>query len=61
MWTQFTIDGKPVLCNMAIVSHVTERADGQRGCQLFTSAAEFVVVDQGLREVMTRLGLEPRS
>lgn len=61
MWTQFTIDGKTMLVNMAAIIRVVEPVEGQRGCRLFTSATEFIVVDQGLREVMTRLGIEPRN
>ncbi|MGH7781110.1 MAG: hypothetical protein ACREQR_14940 [Candidatus Binataceae bacterium] len=61
MWTQFTIGGKTVLVNMAAVSHVVELPEGQRGCQLFTSATDFITVDQVLREVMTRLGIDPRA
>ncbi|MGC1340873.1 MAG: hypothetical protein WA854_01010 [Candidatus Binataceae bacterium] len=61
MWTQFTIDGKTILVNMAMVSHVLEVPEGQRGCKLFISADKFLIVDQVLREVMTRLGIDPRT
>jgi hypothetical protein len=61
MWTQFTIDGKAALVNMAMVSHVLEMPEGQRGCRLYTSATDFITVDQVLREVMTRLGIDPRN
>ncbi len=61
MWTQFTIDGKTVLVNMAMVSHVLELADGQRGCKLFIAPDYFLTVDQVMREVMTRLGIDPRN
>ncbi len=61
MWTQFTIDGKTILVNMAMVSHVVELAEGQRGCKLFMSADNFLIVDQVMREVMTRLGIDPRT
>lgn len=61
MWTQFTLDGKTILVNMAMVSHVLEMPAGQRGCRLFISADNFLIVDQAMREVMTRLGIDPRN
>jgi hypothetical protein len=44
-----------------MVSHVLEVPEGQRGCKLFISADKFLIVDQVLREVMTRLGIDPRT
>jgi replicative superfamily II helicase len=61
MWTQFTIDGKTVLVNMAMVSHVFELPEGQRGCKLYLAPDDFLTVDQVMREVMTRLGIDPRT
>ncbi|HEY6419074.1 MAG TPA: hypothetical protein VIX59_08730 [Candidatus Binataceae bacterium] len=32
-----------------------------RGCNLYYSATEFFAVDDGLVQIMQRLGFEPRS
>ena len=35
--------------------------EGQRGCHVYTSQTEFIVVDQSLHEMMIYLGFEERS
>jgi hypothetical protein len=57
------VKGKTVLINSDRVLRIEEVREGGRirGCNLYYSATEYVVVDDHLVQIMQRLGFEPRS
>jgi hypothetical protein len=63
MWLRVSVDDRPVMINGDRVLKIAEipGGEGRRGCHVFTSATEFLVVDQSLHEMMISLGFEERS
>jgi len=63
MWLRVTIDDKPVMINAERVVKIEEipGAAGRRGCHVYLSLTEYLVVDQSLREMMISLGFEERQ
>jgi len=63
MWLRVTMDEKPVMINGDWVVKIVELPDGQgrRGCHVYLSLTEYLVVDQSLREMMISLGFEDRQ
>lgn len=63
MWLQLMVKGKTALINSDRVIRIEEVREGGRvrGCNLYYSATEFFAVDDGLVQIMQRLGFEPRS
>jgi len=64
MWLRVTMDGKPVMINGDRVLRIAEipgGAEGHRGCHVYITLTEYLVVDQSLREMMISLGFEDRQ
>ncbi len=63
MWLRVTIDDRPVMINGDQVVKIVEdpAAKGHRGCHVYLSLTEYLVVDQSLREMMISLGFEERQ
>jgi hypothetical protein len=63
MWLRVTMDGKPAMINGDRVLRIAEipGSEGRRGCHLYVSLTEYLVVDQSLREMMISLGFEERQ
>jgi len=63
MWLRVTMKHKPVMVNGDRVLKIEEipGEEGHRGCHLYVSLTEYLVVDQSLREVMNSLGFEERQ
>lgn len=62
MWLRVTVDDKPVMINAELVLKIEEIPGTQehRGCHVYVSMTEYLVVDQSLREMMISLGFEER-
>ena len=63
MWLRVTMGDKPVMINGDQVLKIEEipGAEGHRGCHVYVSLTEYLVVDQSLREMMISLGFEERQ
>jgi hypothetical protein len=63
MWLRVTMDDKPVMINGDRVLRIAEipGEEGKRGCHVYLSLTEYLVVDQSLREMMISLGFEERQ
>lgn len=63
MWLRVTMGDKPVMINGDQVLKIEEipGAEGRRGCHVYVSLTEYLVVDQSLREMMISLGFEERQ
>ncbi len=63
MWLRVTMGDKPVMINGDQVLKIVEipGAEGHRGCHVYVSLTEYLVVDQSLREMMISLGFEERQ
>ncbi|MGB8411966.1 MAG: hypothetical protein WCE23_03990 [Candidatus Binatus sp.] len=63
MWLRVTMDNKPVMINGDLVLRIAEipGGEGRRGCHVYLSLTEYLVVDQSLREMMISLGFEERQ
>jgi hypothetical protein len=63
MWLRCTIKDKPLMINGDLVVKIVEipQNEGQRGCHVYITQTEFIVVDQSLHEMMIYLGFEERS
>ena len=63
MWLRVTMDDKPVMINGDQVLKIVEipGAEEHRGCHVYLSLTEYLVVDQSLREMMISLGFEERQ
>ncbi|MGD0672633.1 MAG: hypothetical protein ABSB13_11175 [Candidatus Binatus sp.] len=63
MWLRVTIDNKPAMINGDRVVKIVEipGQEGHRGCHVYLSLTEYLVVDQSLREMMISLGFEERQ
>ncbi len=63
MWLRVTMDNKPVMINGDLVLKIVEipGKEGHRGCHVYLSLTEYLVVDQSLREMMISLGFEERQ
>jgi hypothetical protein len=63
MWLRVTMDDKPVMINGDLVVKIVEGPAGKglRGCHVYLSLTEYLVVDQSLHEVMISLGFEERQ
>jgi len=63
MWLRVTIDDRPVMINGDQVVKIVEGPPekGRRGCHVYLSLTEYLVVDQSLREMMISLGFEERQ
>ena len=64
MWLRVSIDNQPAMINGDLVLKIVEipgSAAGQRGCHIYLSLTEYIVVDQSLHEVMISLGFEERQ
>ncbi len=62
MWLRVTMDDKPAMINADLVLKIVEHPDGagHRGCHVYFSITEYIVVDQSLHELMISLGFEER-
>ncbi|HYL59189.1 MAG TPA: hypothetical protein VEU51_09980 [Candidatus Acidoferrales bacterium] len=64
MWLRVTMKDRPVMINGDHVQRIVEipgGAEGQRGCHVYVSLTEYIVVDQSLHEMMISLGFEERQ
>lgn len=63
MWLRVTMDDKPVMINGDRVLRIAEipGGEGRRGCHVYITLTEYLVVDQSLREMMISLGFEERQ
>jgi hypothetical protein len=63
MWLRVTMDSQPAMINGDLVLKIVEipGKEGRRGCHVYLSITEYVVVDQSLREIMISLGFEERQ
>ncbi|MGB3550645.1 MAG: hypothetical protein WA993_08140 [Candidatus Binatus sp.] len=63
MWLRVTMDNKPAMINGDLVLKIVEipGKEGHRGCHVYLSLTEYLVVDQSLREMMISLGFEERQ
>jgi hypothetical protein len=63
MWLRVTMDNKPAMINADLVLKIVEipGGEGRRGCHVYLSLTEYLVVDQSLREMMISLGFEERQ
>jgi hypothetical protein len=63
MWLRVTMDDKPVMINGDQVLKIVEipGGGGHRGCHVYLSLTEYLVVDQSLHEMMISLGFEERQ
>jgi hypothetical protein len=63
MWLRVTIDNKPAMINGDRVVKIVEipGQEGHRGCHVYLSLTDYLVVDQSLREMMISLGFEERQ
>ncbi len=63
MWLRVTMDDKPVMIYGDRVLRIAEipGEEGKRGCHVYLSLTEYLVVDQSLREMMISLGFEERQ
>jgi hypothetical protein len=63
MWLRVTVDKNPVMINGDLVLKIVQipGAEGNRGCHVYISLTEYLVVDQSLREMMISLGFEERQ
>ena len=63
MWLRVTMDNKPMMINGDLVLKIVEHpgGEGHRGCHVYLSLTEYLVVDQSLREMMISLGFEDRQ
>jgi hypothetical protein len=62
MWLRVTMDDKPAMINGDLVLKIVEipGTEGHRGCHVYVSLTEYMVVDQSLRDMMISLGFEER-
>jgi len=62
MWLRVTVDKNPVMINGDLVLKIVEipGEEQHRGCHVYVSLTEYLVVDQSLREMMISLGFEER-
>ena len=63
MWLRVTMDDKPVMINGDQVVKIVEipGGEGRRGCHVYITPTEYLVVDQSLHEMMISLGFEERQ
>ncbi|HYR78438.1 MAG TPA: hypothetical protein VEO55_00435 [Candidatus Dormibacteraeota bacterium] len=63
MWLRVSIDNQPAMINGDLVLKIVEipGKEGHRGCHIYLSLTEYIVVDQSLHEVMLSLGFEERQ
>ena len=63
MWLRVTVDHKPMMINGDLVLKIVEipGEERNRGCHVYVSLTEYLVVDQSLREMMISLGFEERQ
>ncbi len=63
MWLRVTMDGKPMMINGDRVLKIVEipGGEGRRGCHVYVSLTDYLLVDQSLREMMISLGFEERQ
>jgi hypothetical protein len=63
MWLRVSIDDQPAMINGDLVLKIMEIPDGKgrRGCHVYLSLTEYIVVDQSLHEIMLSLGFEERQ
>ena len=63
MWLRVTIDNQSAMINGDQVVKIVEIPDGKgrRGCHVYMSLTEYIVVDQSLHEMMLSLGFEERQ
>ena len=63
MCLRVTMDDKPVMINGDRVLRIAEipGEEGKRGCHVYLSLTEYLVVDQSLREMMISLVFEERQ
>ncbi len=63
MWLRVSIDNQPAMINGDLVLKIVEipGEEGRRGCHIYLSLTEYIVVDQSLHEVMFSLGFEERQ
>jgi hypothetical protein len=63
MWLRVSIDDQPAMINGDLVLKIVEIPDGKgrRGCHVYLSLTEYIVVDQSLHEIMLSLGFEERQ
>ena len=63
MWLRVTVDHKPMMINGDLVLKIVETPgeEQHRGCHVYLSLTEYLVVDQSLRELMISLGFEERQ
>lgn len=65
MWLRVTMNDEPAMINADRVLKIVEIPDpGQkgrrRGCQVYFSLTDYLVVDQSLHDIMISLGFEER-
>ena len=63
MWLRVTINNESAMINGDRVLKIVEIPDGkgQRGCHVYMSLTDYIVVDQSLHEMMLSLGFEERQ
>jgi hypothetical protein len=63
MWLRVTIDNESAMINGDRMLKIVEIPDGKgrRGCHVYMSLTEYIVVDQSLHEMMLSLGFEERQ
>ena len=64
MWLRVTMKDRPVMINGDHVQRIVEipgGVEGQRGCHVYVSLTEYIVVDQSVHEMMISLGFEERQ
>jgi hypothetical protein len=63
MWLRVSIDNQPAMINGDLVLKIVEipGGEGRRGCHIYLSLTEYILVDQSLHEVMLSLGFEERQ
>jgi hypothetical protein len=63
MWLRVSIDKQPAMINGDLVLKIVEIPDGKgrRGCHVYLSLTEYILVDQSLHEIMLSLGFEERQ
>jgi hypothetical protein len=64
MWLRVTMKDRPAMINGDHVQRIVEipgGEEGQRGCHVYVSTTEYIVVDQSLHEMMISLGFEDRQ
>lgn len=64
MWLRVTVKDRPLMINADQVVKIEEipgSTERSRGCHIYLSLTEYMVVDQSLREMMISLGFEERT